>query len=188
MTTTGAIILVAAIVVIAIVALLLYRKQRSQKLRSHFGPEYERTYRQYGDAAKAEDALMARQKRMEKVNIHSLTDDERERFASLWQSVQSRFVDDPAGSIREADRLVNDVMAARGYPMADFEHRADDISVDHPHVVSNYRTAHEIAVAQEGGQTSTEDLRQAVVCYRRLFEELLEGHSVPVEGHSVPGR
>src|SRR5579859_5373244 len=119
MTTTGAIILVAAIVVSAIVALLLYRKQRSQKLRSHFGPEYERTYRQYGDAAKAEDALLARQKRMEKVNIHSLTDDERERFASLWQSVQSRFVDDPAGSIREADRLVNDVMAARGYPMAD---------------------------------------------------------------------
>jgi hypothetical protein len=179
MSTATALILIAAVVIVAIVALILYRKERSRKLRSHFGPEYERAFRQYGGAAKAEEALAARQKRMEKVKVHALTDDERDRFSELWHGVQSRFVDDPTGSIREADRLVTDVMVARGYPMADFDRRADDISVDYPHVVNNYRKAHEIAQSEENGDASTEDLRHAVVCYRKLFEELLEGHAAP---------
>ncbi len=179
MTTTSVVILIAAIVVVAIVAWILLRRERSRKLRSHFGPEYERAFRQYGESAKAEDALAARQKRMEKVQIRPLTEPERERFANLWNGVQSRFVDDPGGSIREADRLVMDVMMARGYPMADFARRADDISVDHPYVVSNYRVAHEIAVADQNGEATTEDLRKAVVSYRKLFEELLEAHVAP---------
>ena len=179
MSATTVVILVAVIVVVAIAAWIFYRKQRSQKLRSHFGPEYERAFREYGGAEKAEEALAARQKRMEKVHIHSLADPEREKFANLWTGVQSRFVDDPRGSIREADRLVTEVMVARGYPMSDFERRVDDISVDHPHVVSNYRVAHDIAVADQNGKASTEDLRHAVVCYRQLFEELLEGHVTP---------
>jgi hypothetical protein len=113
------------------------------------------------------------------VQIRPLTDQERDRFATEWNGVQSRFVDDPTGSIREADRLVMDVMVARGYPMSDFERRADDISVDYPYVVSNYRTAHEIALSDQNGQASTEDLRKAVVSYRKLFEELLETHVTP---------
>jgi len=179
MSTAAIVILIVAIVVIGILAWFLYRQQRSRKLRTHFGPEYERTFRQYGESAKAEEALVARQKRMEKVQIRPLTEQERDRFATTWNTVQSRFVDDPAGSIRDADRLVTDVMVARGYPMADFERRADDISVDHPFVVSNYRTAHEIALSDQSGQATTEDLRRAVVCYRKLFEELVEGPVMP---------
>jgi hypothetical protein len=181
MSTTAVLILiiVVAVIVVAAVAWMIIRRERSRKLRSHFGPEYERAFRQYGESAKAEEALVARQKRMEKVPIRPLTDQERERFATQWNSVQSRFVDDPSGSIREADGLVMDVMVARGYPMSDFEHRADDISVDYPYVVSNYRTAHEIALSDQRGQASTEDLRRAVVCYRKLFQELLETHVAP---------
>jgi hypothetical protein len=179
MTTTTVLILVAAIIFVAVVAWVFFRRQRSRKLRSHFGPEYERAFRQYGESAKAEDALAARQKRMEKVQTRPLTDPERDRFTNLWNGVQSRFVDDPAGSIREADHLVMDVMMARGYPMADFERRADDISVDYPYVVSNYRIAHEIALTDQAGKASTEDLRKAVVCYRRLFEELMEAQVAP---------
>jgi len=172
-------IIIAAIIILAAVGWTMYRKQRSRELRTHFGPEYDRAFRQYGESAKAEEALAARQKRMEKVSIRPLTDTERDRFANLWNSVQSRFVDDPSGSIHQADQLVTDVMVARGYPMADFNRRAEDISVDHPHVVSNYRTAHEIALSGESGQASTEDLRKAVVCYRMLFDELLETHVAP---------
>ena len=181
-TTTAEILIIVLLVIVAALAALawvLYRQQRSRKLRSHFGPEYERAYRQYGGAKEAEDALAARQKRVEKIHIHSLTNLERDRFADLWHSVQSRFVDDPSGSIREADRLVIDLMQARGYPMADFERRAEDISVDYPHVVNNYRTGHTIALTDQNGRVSTEELRKAFVCYRDLFDELLEGHAAP---------
>jgi hypothetical protein len=175
-TTVLAIVVIAAVLIIAAMAYALFRKQRTRKLRSHFGPEYEHAFRQYGESAKAEDALTARQKRMEKIHIHALSDQERDRFTDLWHGVQARFVDDPAESIREADRLVTDVMTARGYPMAEFERRAEDISVDYPLVVSNYRMAHEIALNHQAGKATTEDLRKAVVCYRKLCEELLEGH------------
>jgi hypothetical protein len=179
MTTTTALILLAVVLLVAVAGWIFYRQQRSKKLRSHFGPEYDRASMLYGGSAKAEDVLEARQKRMEKVRIHPLSDHERDRFGSLWLDVQSHFVDDPAGSIREADRLVTDVMIARGYPMTDFERRADDVSVDHPFVVSNYRAAHEIALNDQHGRASTEDLRRAMVCYRKLFEELLEAHIAP---------
>lgn len=182
MTTTGVIILVIIIIAVA-VALGLYwsylRRRRSQELRARFGPEYERTFRQYGETAKAEQDLTAREKRLEKVHIRPLTDSEREHFQEQWQRVQAHFVDDPAGTIQEADQLVGDVMNTRGYPVADFERRADDISVDYPHVVSNYRVAHEIALSHQSGKASTEDLRKAVVCYRKLFEELVEAHAAP---------
>jgi len=115
---------------------------------------------------------------MEKVSIRSLSPPEHDRFADQWRGIQSHFVDDPAGSIRAADRLVYDVMQARGYPMGDFEHRAEDISVDHPHVVRNYRLAHEIALSEKEGKASTEDLRQGLVYYRDLFDELIEAHAV----------
>ena len=181
-TTTATILIIVLIVVVAALAILvwmLYQQQRSRKLRSQFGPEYERAYRQYGGARKAEEALEARQKRVEKIHIHSLTTAERDRFADLWHGVQSRFVDDPAGSMSEADRLVVDLMQARGYPMTDFERRAEDISVDYPYVVSNYRTAHAIAVSDQDGSVSTEERRKALVCYRDLFDELLERHAAP---------
>lgn len=176
MTTTAIVILVVAIVVIAILAWKLFRKERTKKLRAQFGPEYDRTIAQYGTPTKAERDLEMRQKRMQKVNVRSLTPAERERFAERWQALQSRFVDDPSGTIHDADLLVVEIMQARGYPMVEFEGRAEDISVDHPLVVSHYRMAHDIAGKHERGVATTEELRRAVVCYRELYEELLERH------------
>lgn len=172
-------ILIAAVIVIALLARSLIRTRRSQELRTRFGPEYDRTIQQYGQPLKAERDLLERQKRLERLHIRSLNPAERDRFADLWQGIQAGFVDDPATTIRQADRLVVDVMTARGYPMVEFDGRADDLSVEYPHLVTNYRAAHEVAVKQQSGTATTEDLRQAVMCYRALFEELLERHVAP---------
>jgi hypothetical protein len=174
MTTTTALIIAAVVIAVALVAWLIFRKERSKKLRNQFGPEYSNAIQKYGNPTKAEDALLDRQKRIEKLHIHSLQPEERDRFAEQWHQLQSQFVDDPSGSIEKADQLVCDVMSARGYPMSEFERRADDLSVDHPHVVANYRAAHDIALRRDRGQASTEDSRQAFVHYRDLFDELLE--------------
>jgi hypothetical protein len=180
MTTAGIVLIVVAVAVIAILAWYLMRERRSKQLRSHFGPEYEYAMREFGDRHKAEDALSKRQRRMEKVHIRPLSHEEHDRFANQWPAVQTRFVDDPPGSIEDADRLVCEVMRTRGYPMSEFEHRAEDLSVDHPHVVRNYRAAHQIAERRERGEAGTEDLRKAFVYYRDLFDELLEAG---VAGH-----
>jgi len=176
MSTTGIVLIVIAVVAIGILAWYLIRERRTKTLRSRFGPEYDFAMREFGNRPKAEDALAARQKRMEKIHVHPLSNEERDRFAEQWHELQARFVDDPSGSIEQADRLVCDVMKARGYPMAEFDHRAEDLSVDHPHVVRNYRAAHQIAMRQDQGQASTEDLRQGLVYYRDLFDELLDAH------------
>ncbi|HEY1242391.1 MAG TPA: hypothetical protein VGF16_17630 [Bryobacteraceae bacterium] len=178
MTTTSIVVLIIAAIVVAAVAWYLLREQRSKKLRARFGPEYDHVIREHGSRTKAEEALIARQRRVEKIDVHPLSAQDRDRFAAQWRETQARFVDDPPGSIREADRLVYEVMLARGYPMSDFEHRAEDISVDHPHVVTNYRSAHEIAMHDEKGQASTEDLRKAMVYYRDLFDDLVDAPAV----------
>jgi len=180
MTATGIVLLIVAVIVIAILGWHLVRERRSKALRSRFGPEYDFAMREFGSRPKAEDALAAREKRMEKLHVHPLSNEEHDRFAGQWHDLQARFVDDPSGSIEDADRLVCEVMRARGYPMSEFEHRAEDLSVDHPHVVRNYRAAHQIAARHDKGQASTEDLRQGLVYYRDLFDELLEAH---VAGH-----
>ncbi len=179
-TTIALIIIIAAIIVAAALTWYFLRRRQSRGLRSRFGPEYEHAVREYGDASKAEAALRARERRREKLHIRPLLPEERERFGRLWHDVQARFVDDPEKSIHDADALVSEAMRARGYPMAEFERRAEDISVDHPRVVRNYRAAHAIAVRREKGEASTEDLRQALVYYRDLFDELLEAHMTGV--------
>jgi hypothetical protein len=129
---------------------------------------------EHGDQRGAQAELEARQKRVEQLDIRSLSPSDRARFADAWRATQAHFVDDPSAAIGEADRLVTDVMKARGYPIGDFEQRAADVSVDHPRVVENYRAARDTALRNERGQASTEDLRQAMVHYRALFEDLLE--------------
>jgi hypothetical protein len=153
--------------------LWFYFQRRSQKLRSMFGSEYDRTVREIGDRHKAESILIKRKKHVEELDIRPLAAAAVERFNREWQSCQAKFVDDPRGAVREADHLVAEVMKTRGYPVGDFEQRAADVSVDHPGVVENYRGAHEIAVREERGKASTEDLRRALVYYKTLFEELL---------------
>jgi hypothetical protein len=169
-----AIIVVLAIIIVAAVV-IARRRQRSTHLKQHFGPEYERELQQRGDAGKAEAALAEREERVHKLTIRDLPPTERAAYADEWAAVQRRFVDDPSMAVNEADRLVNRVMNARGYPMADFDQRAADISVNYPAVVQNYRSAREIVVRHTGGRASTEDLRQAMVYYRSLFDELLGG-------------
>ena len=163
------------ILVIAVLAWLYMQKRRSTTagLRQKFGPEYERAVQKHGSERKAEVKLANRQDRVEKLKVRDLDPVERERFSTQWESVQSRFVDSPRGAVSEADDLVSTLMKTRGYPVSDFDQRADDISVDHPLVVENYRSAHHIALRVGTNGASTEDLRTAMIHYRSLFEELV---------------
>ncbi len=165
------------VVVLVVLAVVIVRRQRTAALRRHFGPEYDRAVREQG-AARAETVLLERQKRVEKLQLRELSADERERFITEWRTVQSRFVDDPKGAVNDADELVTRLMHLRGYPMSDFEQRAADISVDHPRVVDNYRAAHEIALRHRRGEATTEDMRNALIYYRSLFDELLQTRPV----------
>ena len=163
-------IVVIAIVVIALIAVM--RKRRHEHLREQFGPEYDRAVQLHG--SKTDAVLADREKRVNSFSLRHLSDTDRQTYAAEWEAVQRRFVDDPAMAVSEADSLVNRVMTARGYPMGDFDQRAADISVSHPIVVQNYRSARDIALRHRNGQASTEDLRQAMVHYRTLFADLLE--------------
>ncbi len=173
---TLVVVIVAVIIIVAIAVLgwLYSRRRRTRLLQQRFGPEYDRVVRQEGNQRKAEGVLEFRAQRRKEFQIRPLERMQRGAFADRWTAVQSRFVDDPHGAVTDADQLINEVMAARGYPMADFDQRAADISVDHPRVVENYRVAHHIALRHDRGEASTEDLRKAMVHYRSLFEELLE--------------
>ena len=168
-------ILVAIIVVLLCVgAALALKQRRTAQLREGFGPEYERVVGERGDQKAAESELRERRDRRRSYDIRALRPEEQERYAERWQGTQRRFVDQPASAVEEADRLVGEVMSERGYPVDDdFERQAADVSVDHPTVVENYRAAHAISQASSGQRASTEDLRQAMVHYRALFDELL---------------
>jgi FtsZ-interacting cell division protein ZipA len=168
-------VLVVALIAVIVVAVWLYmQKRRTEELRTSFGPEYDHAVREHRDPRRAERELEERKERVEQLHIRPLPNEDRERFAEQWRSVQAQFVDDPKGATREADRLVGEVMQTRGYPVGDFEQRAADVSVNHPQVVEHYRAAHTIAQRDERGEAETEDLRQAMVHYRALFEDLLE--------------
>jgi hypothetical protein len=173
MDTTTLIIIVLAVLVLALGAMLLMQKRRSGHLQSRFGPEYDRALKETGDKRKAEAELQQREKRVQKLEIRPLEAADRERFTSDWRRVQAEFVDDPMGAITHADVLLQEVMRTRGYPIENFEQVAADVSVDHPSVVQNYRSGHDIAVRHGRGEAGTEDLRQAMIHYRELFDELV---------------
>jgi hypothetical protein len=177
------IIVIAALVLIggAVAWYVFQQDKRRRQVREEFGPEYNATLARTGDRGKAQQELEERKKRVSGFNLKTLPRDMAERFRQEWRLIQERFVDDPKGAAGEADRLVQNVMNECGYPMADFDQRAADVSVDHPEVVQNYRSAHQISQANERGEASTEDLRQAFVHYRALFVELLEPQNAPVE-------
>jgi len=180
--TTESVLIIALVVVAAacIVAFLSYRKRRTVRLRTQFGDaEYDRAVQKGGDQRHAEAKLEERTQRVEGFHVRPLAAGDRARFVESWHRVQAHFVDGPAGAVTEADQLLGDVMSTRGYPVSDFEQRAADISVDHPLVLENYRAAHEVALRQTRGQATTEDLRQAMVHYRTLFEELISEPEMP---------
>ena len=178
-------LLIAIIVVLVLLALLAFfagRQRRSRKLQETFGPEYDRTVEQAGDRKAAEAELKERAERRGGFDIVALEPEARARYVEAWRHTQAQFVDEPAEATREADRLITSVMRDRGYPVDDFDQRAADLSVDHPQVVDDYRAAHTIAVANDRSEASTEDLRQALVHYRSLFEDLLEDRPAEERG------
>ena len=183
MNTTFIIITVVVVLVIlgAILGLVFSRRNRSERLHDKFGPEYDHTVQTMGDEKKAQTELDERQKHVEALDIRPLSVSERERYLTDWTAVQSKFVDEPGQAIVDADRLIIEVMQLRAYPISDFEQRAADISVNYPALVSNYRAAREIAIKNERQQADTEELRQAMVYYRSLFDELLKTEAVVEE-------
>jgi len=168
----------------AIVGLVFVSRRRAKQLHDHFGPEYEHTVQTMGGEKKAQSELEERQKHVEALDIRPLSASERERYLADWAAVQSKFVDEPGQAIVAADRLIMEVMQVRAYPVSDFEQRAADISVTYPALVSNYRAAREIAIKNEQHQADTEELRQAMIHYRSLFEELLGTEAVLEEEKS----
>ena len=173
MTQNQLIAIIVAVLAVVTVALFYLRTQKSRRLRERFGPEYERAVNEAG-SARGEAKLEKIEQRVKKYDIHPLEAAARDRYIEQWRLVQARFVDDPNATVDEADRLLSEVMAARGYPVADFEQQAADLSVNYPLVIEHYRAGHAIAVRHARGQTSTEDLRQALVSYRALFRELVD--------------
>lgn len=173
------------VIAVAAAAFFLLRRRKSEQIKSKFGPEYQRALDETGKPGKAEAALREREERVSKFNLHPLGGGDKDRFTESWSRIQADFVDDPQGAVTRADALLGDVMSARGYPVTDFEQRSADLSVDHPVVVQNYRSAHDIALRHARGEAGTEDLRQAMIHFRALFEELV--HEEPsASGSRLP--
>jgi hypothetical protein len=172
MNTQVLVLVLIAIVVVGVGTAWYMQKRRHAHLRARFGPEYERTVRETGNISKAESILAHRERRVDKLQLRPLTREESRRFSDTWRGVQSQFVDDPNRAFLDADRLITEVMTTRGYPMSDWNQRVADISVDYPRVCDRYRAGHDIAIRNERGEASTEDLRRGMVEYRALFTEL----------------
>ena len=174
--TAWILIALGAIVVIALIVLAVYltNKKRSEDLRHGFGAEYDRTVEETGDRKEAESELRERRERRETLQIRPLDPSVRDKYLSRWEQVEQSFVEVPGAAVADAQRLVDQLMAERGYPVDDFDQRAADISVDHPAVVENYRRAHAVTDTGKTGSSSVDDLRDAMINYRSLFNALLE--------------
>jgi hypothetical protein len=178
-------LIVAAVVFVALVGIVIaayvvYRRNRTRRLRNRFGSEYDRAVLTHGSSSSAEAKLADRQSRVKAFEIRDLSTNERDRFLSEWQTVQSRFVDHPKAAVTEADDLINSLLEARGYPTASFDQRAADVSVTYPRVMENYRIAHGIAVRPGRTEATTEELRTAMIQYRQIFDELAQAQQ-PME-------
>lgn len=173
MNALAIIVIVVAIVALAVLGFVLWDRRRTQALRSHFGQEFDRAVKQEGSSRRARTVLDLRQKRVSKYQLRPLTAEERDRFTAEWRNIQERFVDDPKDAIAKADHLVSQAVRTRGYPTSDFERQTADLSVYYPHLVGDYRAAHEIVVRSERDQATTEELRLAMQDYRNLFETIV---------------
>lgn len=170
MSATLIAVIVIVVVLVVAAAIVLPGRLRRQRLRRQFGPEYERVVDGTGDRTAAEQELAQREERHSKLELRTLSDTARADYLRRWTVIQERFVDEPAGAIGDADRLVTEVMAHRGYPTGDFDQQADDLSVRHAQEVTRYREAHRLAA--NAGAASTDDLRQAMLDYRELVQSL----------------
>jgi len=175
-TTTIVVAVVAAIILLVVggyLGVVFARRQRTRRLKDQFGTEYERVFNEVGDQREVEEELEARIDHVKSLDVRELSDEETERYTRAWRATQAKFVDHPVAALQEADELIKEVMSAKGYPVDDFEQRAADISVDYPDLVTNYRGMRDIAARSEQAEVSTEQIRQAMVHSRALFEELV---------------
>ena len=168
-----AVVLILVALLVMVVVTTDNARRRREKLRRRFGPEYDRAVQLLGSVSNAEKELAARARRLEHFKLRDINGADRAHYANAWSALQARFVDNPSGAVSEASKLIKTVMQARGYPVEDFEHRVEDLSVDHANVVQHYRAAHVLALANREGRANTEELRQAFVHYRALFTDLL---------------
>jgi hypothetical protein len=177
-------LIVAVVLILVIFGIILgptfARRKRSERLHGQFGSEYDHTVQTLGDEKKAHAELEERKKHVDALDIHPLSVSEHKRYLADWAAVQSKFVDEPGQAVIDADGLIMEVMQVRAYPISDFDQRAADISVSYPALVGNYRAAREIALKNKQHQADTEELRQAMIYYRSLFNELLEIDTVAV--------
>jgi hypothetical protein len=171
------IIAIGAVIVIvaAAVAYLIYQRSRTQHLKDRFGSEYDRKVTEFGSRSKAESELARAEARVSNLKIRALSASDRTRFLDEWRLCQARFVDDPAGAVNEADRILTDIMQARGYAVDDPFSRTTDVAAAYPDHASAYREANDIVVRHRRGHSSTEDLRKAFINFRALFDEILGG-------------
>ena len=162
---------VALLVVVALFARGA-RKSRTEALRENYGREYDHAVHEAGSRRKAERELLERKREVEQFDIRPLNAAERDRYRSDWRRVEQHFLERPTTAVVEADELVADIMRVQGYPMGDFEKHAAHLSVKHPRVVEHYRAGHGV-ITGTPGSASTEDLRQSMLHYRALFDELI---------------
>lgn len=181
-------VLVGVVVVLALAGYFIYRNRRTATLRDQYGDEYDRTVDKAGGRAKAEAALKEREARVSKLDIRPLTPEERDGFSKEWRDVKATFVNSPVEAVHHADRLLTNIMKTRGYPMADFDRRYEDLTVDHGEVARHYREGHEIVVKYGKGQSSTEDLRQAMIHFEALFDDLVNEVTGEPDNPPVKGR
>jgi hypothetical protein len=181
--STGAVIAIVVVVIVAaVVAAITAMQLRRRRLREQFGPEYDRLATELGSSRKAESELAARQRRLAQLDIRPLTREEGARYLGEWTAIQERFVDTPGQAVAEASALVISVMKVRGYPADDEDRAIEALSVDHAPTLSRYREARMTSERASTGSASTDDLRNAMLQYRALFEELVarpEGEGEP---------
>lgn len=176
---------VAALLIVMALFARGARRSRSAALRDKFGREYDHTVQEAGSRRRAEQELLARTHEVESHEIRPLHASEQERYRRDWQRIEQRFLERPTTAVVEADELVADIMRHRGYPMGDFDRHAADLSVTHPSVIEHYRAGHKV-IGGAPGSASTEDLRQAMLHYRALFEELCGDRGGDVVREDVP--
>ncbi|HMD89129.1 MAG TPA: hypothetical protein VKF38_08200 [Anaerolineaceae bacterium] len=174
-------VVLVLVIIGAILAPIFARRKRSDNFHDKYGSEYDHTVETMGNEKKAQTELVERQKHVDALNIRPLSVNEHQRYLADWTAVQAKFVDEPGQATVEADHLIMEVMQVRNYPVSDFEQRAADVSISYPALVSNYRAARVIALKNEKHQANTEELRQAMIYYRSLFDELLAEEPVAVK-------
>ncbi|MGW2371843.1 MULTISPECIES: hypothetical protein [Kitasatospora] len=181
-------IIVPVVAVLLLATAVLWYVNRRRRLQQRFGPEYERAVRRAGSHRSAEQDLRERERRHDQLRITPLPPDTRRQYTEDWTRVQQEFVDRPGEAVQHADRLVTLLMHDRGYPTEGYEQQLRDLSVDHGRTLEHYRKAHAINDSARRDDATTEELRGAMVHYRALFAELLNGDEPPDRGAGAERR